>query len=104
MGVFPKTPVAFFEGGPTDFPASGGDTAFKSLPAGTPGLWMDVNVGHTGTYYQNASGKIGNAATKFLQWKFKSDNSLKSLFCNPSKESELVKAGWDIWAKNGMCT
>jgi hypothetical protein len=70
---------------------------------GQKGLWMDIDVGHTGTYYQRSAGKIGNAAVKYLNWQYKNNTGNKALFCNPQADSEFIKAGWTIWAKNGMC-
>jgi hypothetical protein len=64
---------------------------------------MDADTGHTGTYYHKYAGKFGKAATKFLSWKFHGDTASKALFCNPKPDSELVKLGFNIWAKNGMC-
>jgi hypothetical protein len=56
-----------------------------------------------GTYYQKYAGKMGKAATYFLKWQFKGDMQAKKLFCNPAKDSELLKVGWRIESKNGMC-
>jgi hypothetical protein len=63
----------------------------------------DLDFGHTGTYYQKYGGKTGQAVAKFLRWKFKGETTNKNLFCKPATGSEFVKAGWNIWAKNGMC-
>jgi hypothetical protein len=46
---------------------------------------------------------MGKAAVAFLKWKLKGDESQKALFCNPATDSSLVKLGFKIESKNGIC-
>jgi hypothetical protein len=73
------------------------------LPATVPALKASIDVGHMGTYYQKYAGKMGKAAVTFLKWQFKDDKQSKALLCNPGADSELVKIGWKIESKNGIC-
>jgi len=98
-----KRPVAYFLGGPKDMAQTMGDRDFKQLPNGVPSLKASIDIGHIGSYYQKNAGKMGKAATAFLRWKLKGDKSQRALFCNPSAESTLVKAGFKIETKGGIC-
>ena len=64
------------------------------MPAGTPALKASIEIGHIGTYYQKYGGKMGKGAVDFFSWQQKGDQSKKALFCNPSADSDLVKAGF----------
>jgi hypothetical protein len=46
---------------------------------------------------------MGKAATGFFRWKLKGDTTYKSLFCNPAEDPTLIKLGFRIESKNGMC-
>jgi Chlorophyllase enzyme len=96
-----KTPVAYFLGGKTDMAQAQGLRDYALLPDSVPALLADVDVGHIGTYYQMGGGRLGRAGVDFLRWKLKGEESLKPLFC--SSESTMVKDGWTIKSKNGMC-
>jgi hypothetical protein len=68
-----------------------------------PSLLADIEMGHIGSYYQKSGGRMGKIAVRFLQWKFKDQKDLKEEFCGNSTSSELVKLGFKIQSKNGMC-
>jgi len=63
---------------------------------------MTYDSGHMGTYYQKSGGKFGKTAVKLLKWQFKGEASNMASFCD-TKTSALVKAGWKIESKGGMC-
>jgi hypothetical protein len=68
-----------------------------------PVLKATIDIGHIGTYYQKYGGKMGKAAVSFFKWQQKGDTSQKSKFCN-SGASELVRLGFKIQTKNGLCS
>lgn len=76
---------------------------YKNLPASTPALKGEIEVGHIGTYYQKYGGKMGKAAVAYFSWMMKGDLEAKKMFCSPAANSDLVKAGFKFEAKNGMC-
>lgn len=80
-----------------------GDLDYKNLPDSTPAIKGTIEVGHIGTYYQKYGGKMGKAAVAFFGWKMKGDLEAKKLFCSPTPDSDLVKAGFKFEAKSGMC-
>jgi hypothetical protein len=45
---------------------------------------------------------MGKAAVAFFKWQQKGDASQKSTFCSPASSS-LVKIGFKIVTKNGLC-
>ncbi|RDI83005.1 hypothetical protein Vi05172_g7022 [Venturia inaequalis] len=98
-----KNPVAWFLGGPKDIAQKNGDLDYKNLPDSTPAIKGTIEVGHIGTYYQKYGGKMGKAAVAFFGWKMKGDLEAKKLFCSPTPDSDLVKAGFKFEAKSGMC-
>jgi hypothetical protein len=64
---------------------------------------MNIDVGSLGTFYQKRGGTQGQALVQYFNWKQKDDMKAKALFCSPAADSQFVKAGWQIVAKNGMC-
>jgi len=66
-------------------------------------MLADADTGHIGTYYQLGGGMTGKAAVAFMKWKMKGDQSQKALLCKPAADSMLLKAGWSIKMKEGMC-
>jgi hypothetical protein len=46
---------------------------------------------------------MGKAAVAFFKWQQQGDESQKKLFCNPDRDSALIKMGFKIISKNGMC-
>lgn len=98
-----KNPVAWILGGPKDVGYELGRTDYRNTPTSVPALLADIPIGHIGTYYQRAGGAIGKFAVALLKWQFKGDEDSKKLFCEAKTDSELVKLGFTIQAKNGMC-
>jgi hypothetical protein len=78
-----------------------GDADYGHLKV--PALKASADIGHIGTYYQKYGGKMGKAAVAFFKWQQKGDLSQKPLFCSPSADSTLIKAGFKVESKNGMC-
>ncbi|KAF2430142.1 hypothetical protein EJ08DRAFT_589693 [Tothia fuscella] len=96
-----KAPLAYFVGGQPDigFPLAERDYPLLNIPV----LKASIKVGHLGTFYQKRGGAQGQALVKYLSWKQKGDSSAKALFCSPADGTQLVKTGWSIESKNGMC-
>jgi hypothetical protein len=79
------------------------------MPNNIPVLFASLlNSSHLGTLFVQQGGKEAVAATAFLDWKAKGDQTKKYWFCpQPSGPSTmvspLIKDGWEISSKNGMC-
>jgi hypothetical protein len=78
-----------------------GDADYANLKV--PAIKLSAEIGHIGTYYQKYGGKMGKAAVAFFKWQQKGDASQKSFFCGAGADSPLVKVGFKIVSKNGMC-
>jgi hypothetical protein len=76
---------------------------FKIMPPNIPTLVASIDGGHLGSYYVKGGGRTGKATVAFLQWQQKGDMSKRALFCDPAADSMLIKDGWNISSKNGMC-
>jgi hypothetical protein len=46
---------------------------------------------------------MGRAAVAFFKWQQKGDAESKAVFCSPGANSALIKAGFTIESKNGLC-
>jgi hypothetical protein len=110
-----KVPLGYFLGGESDVGWSlvrinrpgmqsdnlQGEEDYKN--AATPALVADLPIGHIGSYYQKQGGSAAKAAVPFFKWQLKGDLESKKLFCDTSKVTTLVDAGWKIKTKNGIC-
>lgn len=83
----------------TNAPQAERDYATLKVPA----LKMNINVGSLGTFYQKRGGTQGQVLVQYLNWKQKGDQKAKALFCSPFADTDFVKVGWEIVAKNGIC-
>jgi hypothetical protein len=86
------------------------------MPEKIPVMFASTkNVSNFGTFFISDGGKQAKAATAFLDWKTKGDETKKSWFCQSAEKtmsqsrqagnfvSPLNVDGWSIEAKNGMC-
>jgi hypothetical protein len=69
-----------------------------------PVLKSNVDVGHLGSYYVQAGGKMGKAAVAYYSWKLRGEDKYKSYFCNPAPDSPLVKLGFRFDNKGGSAS
>ena len=111
-----KGTVAYFLGGPKDIAQRNvrvglthrwiptdlkqGDADYAKVRA--PALKATIDIGHIGSYYQRYGGSMGKAAVAFFKWQQKGDATQKATFCSPAS-SQLVKIGFKIQTKNGLC-
>jgi len=92
--------VAYFLGGPKDIAQRNGDADYAKVRV--PALKATIDIGHIGSYYQRYGGSMGKAAVAFFKWQQKGDATQKATFCSPTS-SALVKIGFKIQTKNGLC-
>ncbi|CZR67306.1 uncharacterized protein PAC_17205 [Phialocephala subalpina] len=90
-------PIFYFLGGPTDIAYKYGEADYKNLPTNTPAWKGNLPIGHAGTYNEVNGGKIGVAASYWVDWVLRGNSSAKSWF---TSNTSSTAAGWDVTSKN----
>ena len=69
-----------------------GERDYAALPAGTPKWKGNLPVGHGGTYTENNGGKFGIAASYWVRWLLRGDNSAAAYFTGSGAQND----GWTV--------
>jgi dienelactone hydrolase len=90
-------PLLFINGGPSDIAHPQATLNFAATQE--PAVWVNMNVGHMGTYGEPQGGAFAGFAISWLDWRLKDDMSAAAAFIG--KDCGLChKAGVTIERKN----
>jgi predicted esterase len=87
-----RKPVFFFLGGPSDIAYQNGERDYNYMQPGVPKWKGNLNVGHGGTYGDYNGGKFGTAASYWVEWLLRGNQTAKSFFTQGGAQRD----GWQV--------
>jgi dienelactone hydrolase len=92
-----RAPIVYIEGGPKDMAYAQGRHNYENTLV--PTMFIDLDVGHGGTYAQPHGGEYAEVSAAWLDWHLKGDASAKEVFM--SDENGLkADPKWTVERKN----
>jgi dienelactone hydrolase len=91
-------PVIYFSGGPSDRAHAGVENDFKQI-GHVPAMYVELDVGHNGTLFDEKGGAFGRVITQWLRWQLKGSPEGAAWFAGPDCTLCKVSA-WRIARKN----
>ncbi|KAL2075201.1 hypothetical protein VTL71DRAFT_143 [Oculimacula yallundae] len=90
-------PIFYFLGSPTDIAYSNGERDYTNIPASTPKWKGNFPVGHSGTFFQPHAAQFGVAASRWLEWVLRGNETSAKYFTDSSNVTGTAQGdGWDV--------
>ncbi len=93
------TPVAYFNGGPSDIAYENGRRDYRSISA-VPVYHANLPVGHGGTYSEDNGGEYARVGVAWLNWHLKDDQSARGRGMFLGNSCGICGTSWVIEHKN----
>ncbi|CZT09436.1 uncharacterized protein RAG0_14208 [Rhynchosporium agropyri] len=89
-----KNPIFYFFGGPEDVAAPNGERDYTNIPASTP-KWKGIlpSVGHGGTFWEPHAGEYAVAATRWLEWVLRGNQTSAKYFTTTANKTGTAQGG-----------
>ena len=84
-------PTLYVLGGPDDMAYPNGMDDFSRLPV--PGVVINTNVGHKGTYAEENGGRAAQAVVAWLNWQLRNDQQAARWFVGPTAIYRPIQIG-----------
>ena len=92
-----RAPIIYIEGGKTDMAYAQGQLNYELTRVST--MFVDLDVGHGGTYAQPHGGEYAKVSATWLDWHLKGDAGAKEVFMNDERGLG-ADPKWTIERKN----